>query len=332
MKRIFNLIGQDITSALRDNILVYMIIAPLLLSFGARMLIPSVEDTGLSFAIEESIPMEIIEDLREYGGIEAFKSPEGVRSRVEKTDTVVGILQSNGKLTLLFEGNEPQELVDMYISVFNSITSDGSFVDVNHVSLGKRGSILKEMLTISMLMMALMIAGVISGFNIVADRESKAINAIAVSPLTTQSYIVARGILSNVIALIIAIGSSIILMAFDIDYSRLFLLLLLSAPLTILLGLIVGAFAQNQLTAIAIIKLLTPLYIGIPMISFFLPERLRYLFYWLPNYWQFQGLSNIYFSFPQSVSFVNASILTFVISSVFLLVFSRVVGKKLNLR
>ncbi|KAB3533500.1 ABC transporter permease [Alkaliphilus pronyensis] len=332
MKRIISIITQDLSTALRDNILVYMLIAPLLLSFGASMLIPSVEDTSIRFAVENSLQKELVMDLREYGEVEEYDSIDEVRNRVEKNDAIVGVVEGEGKLTLLFEGNEPQEVIDTYKAVLSNIMSNKSNVDVQHKSLDQRGSILKEFITIAMIMTTLMISGVISGFNIVAERESKAINAIAVSPLTTRGYIMARGILSNIIAIILAIGSSIILVSFNIDYSNLLIILILSSFLTTLLGLIVGAFAQNQLTAIAVIKLLTPLYVAIPMLSFLIPDRLSFLLYWLPNYWQFQALSNIYFSFPQEVTFLNASILTFITSGIYLLLFSKYLGKKLNLR
>lgn len=332
MKKIFSLISQDVVTSFRDSILVYMIIAPLLLSFGASFLIPSVEATGLRFIVAEDLQFGIVEKLEEYGEVESFATNKEVRDRVGKTDTAVGVVQNEEGLVLLFEGNEPQGLVEVYTSVFNHITTETFLVDVNHHYLEQRGSILKELLTIAMVMMAMMISGVISGFNIVAERESKAINAIAVSPLTTKGYIASRGLLSNILAVIIAIGSSLILMGLNIDYGKLLAILLLSCCLTTLLGLLVGAFAQNQLSAIAMIKLIAPIYIGLPTIALFVPEKLKYLFYLLPNYWQFQALSNVYFSFPQEVTFLKSSILTFMLSLIYLGLFSRVVRKKLHLR
>jgi len=50
VKRIFNLLHQDWTNALRDNILLYMLIAPILLAVGARFFLPSLNDNQYTFA------------------------------------------------------------------------------------------------------------------------------------------------------------------------------------------------------------------------------------------------------------------------------------------
>ena len=331
MKRIFNLIRQDITNALRDNLVVYMIIAPLLISLGLRMFIPSVEMTGLSFAVSENVRPQIVQRLQEYGKVELMKETD-VQNRVEKIDTVAGIIEKDEKLTVIFEGNELPKLMEIYKGVIEDITFNQKFTEVTHRSLGKEGSILNEILTIAMLMMAMMIGGIVSGFNIVSERDTKAINSIAVSPLTTKQFVTARGIVASVVAIAVSVGTSLIMMGTQVDYIQLISILVLSSLLTALLALIIGVSANNQIGAIAVIKLLTPIYIGLPMLGFFLPDKFRFLFYWLPNYWQFQALSNIYFSFPQAVNFWNATIITLVLSGIYIIFFSRLIGKKLNLR
>ena len=331
MKPILNLIKQDITTALRDNLMVYMLLAPLLIALGMKMFIPSVEMTGLSFAVADTVSPQVVERLQEYGAVEVMKEAE-VQKRVEKIDTVAGIIEKEDSLTLILEGNELPKLIEIYKGVMEEITFNQRFTEITHRSLGKEGSILGEILTIVMLMMALMIGSIVSGFNIVSERDTKSINSIAVSPLTTTQFVFARGILASIVASAVAIGTSLIMAGRGVDYTQLIIALLLSSFLTTLLALIVGASATNQIGAIAMIKLLTPIYMGLPMLAFFLPDRFRYLFYWLPNYWQFQALGNIYFSYPQNIGFWSASIITFVLSGIYIIAFSRFVGKKLNLR
>lgn len=332
MRRIMSFMRQDIATALRDNLIVYMIIAPLLISFGMKMFLPSVEKAGLSFIVEENVSQQVIVKLEEYGDIELLKTEAAVQQRVEKIDSAVGILEKDQGLTILFEGNEPPELIELYKTIVEQVSYNQQITQVTHRSLGKRGSILNEILTISMLMMAMLIGGIVSGFNIVAERDTKAINAIAVSPITTKQFIVARGVLASVLAIMIATGTSLIMMGSVVNYVHLITLLALSSLLTTLMGLIIGALATNQIGAIAVIKLLTPLYIGLPMFAFFIPDKFRFLFYWLPNYWQFQALGNIYFSFPQRFSFWNSTLLTFVLSGIYIIIFGRLIGKKLKLR
>jgi len=331
MKPILNLIRQDITTALRDNLMVYMLLAPLLIALGMKIFIPSVEMTGLSFAVADTVSPQVVERLHEYGAVEVMKEAE-VQKRIEKIDTVAGIIEKGDSLTLILEGNELPKLIEIYRGVMEEITFDQRFTEITHRSLGKEASMLSEILTIVMLMMALMIGSIVSGFNIVGERDTKAINSIAVSPMTTTQFVFARGILASIVAGAVAIGTSLIMAGTGVDYTRLIIVLLLSSLMTTLLALIVGASATNQIGAIAIIKLLTPMYMGLPMLTFFLPEKFGYLFYWLPNYWQFKALGSIYFTHPQSIGFWSASIITFALSGFYIIAFSRYIGKKLNLR
>ncbi len=331
MNRILNLIRQDIATALRDNLIIYMLIAPLLIAFGMKLFIPSVEQAGLSFAVADSASHQLVEQLQAYGTVELIKESE-LQGRVEKTDTIAGIIEKDNRITIIFEGNEPQQLIETYKAVIEEVTSKQSFAEITHRSLGKEGSILNELLTITMLMMAMLIGSIVSGFNIVAERDTKAINAIAVSPLTALQFITARGLLASLAATACAIGTSLIMAGTGINYLQLTVILLLSSLLTTLLALIVGASATNQIGAIAMIKLLTPIYLGLPILAFFLPDRFKYLFYWLPNYWQFQALGNIYFRFPLNVSLWHATLITLGLSGIYILAFSKFAGKKLNLR
>lgn len=331
MRQQLSLISQDITTALRDNLIVYMLIAPLLISFGLRLFLTSVEETGTSFAISDEISTNIVEVLRGYGSVEVLKQTE-VKARVEKIDSVAGLILKDEKLTLLLEGNEPPEIIELYKSIVEKETFAVGLAEITHRSLGKKGSILKELLAISMVMLAMLIGSIVSGFNIVAERDTKAINSIAVSPLTTRQFIAARGLIANFAAIAIAIGSSWVMMGTEVDYLHLMLILLSSGLLTTLLALIIGVTSSNQIGAIAMMKLISPLYIGVPMLDFFLPDRLRLFLYWLPNYWQFKALSSILLRFPQDIGFWQAIAMTFLLSGIYVVLISRLISRKLKLR
>ncbi len=332
MKAIVNIMRQDITTALRDNIVIYLIIAPLLFSFGLRFFLPSVEKAELSFAVDIGIQKEIAENLETYAKVELFNGEEAVKRRVEAIDSVPGVLMVDGELTLIFEGNEESQVMETYKSILDQVTFGEELITVQHQFIGTDKSVLLEMLTIVVIMLASLFGGVVSGFNIVAEKESNAIRAMSVSPVSTFVYIAARGLLALIIGTTIAIASSFIMAGRTINYMQLVIALLASFGITIIITMIMGRFANNQISAIAVIKVLMPIYLTVPIMSVFINEKFHYLFYWLPNYWQFQLLSNIYFAGPQRFSFALATILTFITSTIFMLLVSRSFSKQLKLR
>lgn len=58
-------------------------------------------------------------------------------------------------------------------------------------------------------------------------------------------------------------------------------------------GFIIGAFADNQMKAFALIKMLMLIFLTLPFISKFVPVNWQWIFYILPNYWMFTSLRNI---------------------------------------
>ena len=52
MKRIISLMKFDLTNALRDSMVIYILAAPLLLAFGLRAFLPSFEGAEVTYAVE----------------------------------------------------------------------------------------------------------------------------------------------------------------------------------------------------------------------------------------------------------------------------------------
>ena len=92
VKQIVSLLRQDLTNSLRDNLVLYMFVAPILLALGARVFLPALEDTRLTFAVESAVDANVIAELEELGDVELLESREVVIERVERNDDVPGIV------------------------------------------------------------------------------------------------------------------------------------------------------------------------------------------------------------------------------------------------
>lgn len=329
MKRILNIIGLDMTNSLRDNIVLYMMVAPLLLALALKIFFPSFEATGQNIAVEQGIGQELIATLEQYGKVEVLKDADAVRDRVQRPDAMAGVVNRDGKPVLVFEGNEPEEIVHSYIAALEHALTGEDLLTLTQKNVGSARSLLSEYMIIGLLMMTIFLGAVVPGFNLIHEKETKAVKALDISPMTTTDYVAARGVLAVSIGLVTALLVTLILAGTAVNYWLLISALLVSALLTTLLTMLVGVFADNQITAIAVLKIIMPLYLALPIISMFLPEKLQFLFWILPNYWQFQMLKVIFIG---GESFWLSAALTLGLSIVFMTVLTPILKKKLTLR
>lgn len=330
MKRILNIMGLDMANALRDNIILYMMVAPLLLALALKIFFPSFETGGQNIAAEQSLGQELIASLEQYGKVEVMDSADAVRDRVSRPDALPGVITKSGKPVLIFEGNEPEEIVHSYTIMLERALAGADLLTLEHKNVGSNRSLLYEYLIISILMMTIFLGAVVPGFNLIHEKDTKAVRALNISPMTIVDYVAARGLLAVAIGLVTVVLVSLIMVGTGINYPHLVLGLLVSSLLTTLLTLLVGTFADNQITAIAVLKIIMPLYLAVPIISMFLPEKVQYAFWILPNYWQFQMLKAIFIG--EGHSFWLSAVLTLTLSVVFLAGLTPILKKKLTLR
>lgn len=332
MKRILNLMRQDLALMLHDSIIIYIALGPILMALALRLFTPSVEDVRLTFAVQNSIGTEFIMELERYGNVERSDDRQRVINRVERPDMVPGVVSDGGKIVMLFEGNEDESLVENYQRIFSRIQNGAGAAVYSVKSLSSNNSYLVEILTVLIIMTTMFLGGVASGFNIVGEKDGKAIRALAVSPLKMREFVAARGLMAFIISMITVFVGSLIISGGSIDYLMLLIILLSSCTVTTLVSLVVGRMANNQISAISAIKLAMPVFLTIPMISLFLPQKLLFLTYPFPNYWQFRALRSIFSGGMINDDFLFSSLMTFVIGTIMLILLSGAFKKHFVIR
>lgn len=317
LKAIYSLFRQDLTNALRDNIILYMIVAPILLAIGARVLLPSLEVSTLQFATETALSEEMLTDLRQLGDVELFDTPEAVQERVERSDDVFGIAVVDDEFVVVLEGNEPEGETTANL-IMSTLLKDEATASIYHEQLDEAGSRLTEYAAVILAMIAVMMGGMSAGFIMVDEKESKAVRALAVSPLTMTQYTIARGFFAVMISTVVAMIGSAILMGTTINYAQLAIACLIASGVGLVLGYVVGGFANNQFEAMALIKVVSFLFLTVPILSIFIPENWQLLLAWLPNYWMFKMFENLFVGQIGPVGFWGVCALTLIVSALYL--------------
>lgn len=329
IKRIFNLMQQDFTNALRDNLVVWIMVAPLVLAVAARFFLPSLEDIKVRFALLEGLDPAVSERIASYGVVETFETREALEARVLHNDDVIGVAPGNDGLIAILEGNE-QEGEEFAQVVLTAAQMEGNYAEFKQVVRGER-SLITEYGAIIMILFGIMLGTLVSGMNLVHDKETSAIKALGVSPLSLLEYTLARGLFGFIASLVLVVGSTLILLGGAPDYLLLIVGFVASFGIGIVYGYGIGGFADTQIQAMAIIKIVGWVFISIPLLSIFVPRTWHFLFYVLPNYWMFIIFENVLVGQIGAIGFWGACGLTIVSSAVVIAIMVPFLRKRIKL-
>lgn len=331
IKRVTTLFQQDFTVAMRDNIILYMMIAPMLLATLARLFLPSLDNIQVTFAVDRSVGAAIIESLQAFGEVELFDSRDEVVARVERMDDVAGIAASGADIEVVLEGNEP-EGAELAGVVLRQVLAKEPASPITHTALGGDQSRITEYGAVIAAMMGLLLGALVGALVMVDEKETQSIKALAVSPLRLRDYTVARALFALAISLVNVVVASAILLGTAVSYPQLILGFLFASGIAIVIGYSVGGFADNQLGAIAIVKVLLFVYMSIPVITIWIPQRWHIFFYPLPNYWMWKIFENIHIGQIGPVGFWGACALTLAESALVIAILIPFMKKRLALR
>lgn len=296
MKEMISLLRCDFTNSRRDSILLYLILSPLLLAVGISLFVPSIGGIGLTMAVGPDVSLDTVNALEEYAAVETFDSREDLQKRVAGRDDVPGFYKEGNRYVLVFEGTESNELRNLAAAAVEAAATEAAAavplepsVDFTHRQVGEGKNDIREVLTLMMVLLASLIGGMTVGFNIVEERSNRITNALAVTPIKLRSYLGAKAVFAGILGLFMSVCSVVIIMGFLLPWGRLLLTILLSTMMAALFGYVMGIFAENQISALGLMKILMPAYLTIPLVSIFVPAGLHWIFVIFPQYWLFSA-------------------------------------------
>lgn len=321
----------DATNALRDSLVVYVIIAPILLAIGLRLFLPGVQGSVLTYAVQvpggvtqigeeitgsdRSAAMQEAERfataLADYGTVERYQTAQAVRDRVGRNDSVGGfVLDEAGEWRIVLEGNETGDSEAIMQAVYAAAIR-GSLAGEYTVRQTGTGSPVREYASVGMVMLASLIGGLAVAFAMVDEKEQNVTKAFTVSPLRSFDYFAARGLLAALVGFVAGAVGHYILMGTTVPVVYLLVALAAAAPLPLLVALLVGGIARNQIQAVAALKVVMMVYLTLPFVSIVVPRGWHWVFYAFPNYWMFRSFENLYVTAARVGDLPLAASLTF---------------------
>lgn len=286
---------KDVRTSMRDSVVTYMMVGPLLLALAARLVLPLLEAPPISFVVTAEVPAELSARLGEVGELTVVDDEAAAKERVGRIDDVPGVVMgSDGRVKVLLEGNEsawvkelPGELIDLW-----ALESSGEALPaVSQSELGAPSFKLKHMLAALLGFSIFVICGISVGFSVIEEKESGTLRALQVAPMTFAHYATAKLLFALALSFVLApVCLALVFGTWVLPWGAIFLALVSGAPVALSLGFVVGTAAEDQLSAIALLKGALFFYTSVPIAGFFDLGAWGYALWPLPNHWAVQAL------------------------------------------
>lgn len=324
ISKVFKVFKRDTMSAARDFIIFITALLPLILAVALNMFIPDVENVSIRFVLNSNIEKEVEAEFSKYGKVELAVSSEELYERVKGTDEVAGIDYVEGEYVIVLQGNEKIISKNTAAMILDEYFNPGvSLVDVKISDVGVEESPVRRLGTIFILLFSMAAPGLMVGINLVEEKESNTLSALNVTPLTRWELYSGKIVFGLILSLFHIFAVILIMGYGDLNFLMLLAASLSSVFIAFVLGFLIGAIADNQVGAIALVKLsFMPV-----MLSFagaiIIPERWQVVLYWSPFYWDYKVLEGILvksIGWSQCLYFCGLILIT---SAVFYLIFRR---------
>jgi len=291
VKTIVSSVGREFKLIFRNGISLYMAIAPALLAILFIVIFGALENTRITLAVDSSVDEASVTLLEQVADVERFEDLDQLKARVLNLDNIAGVTMDGGTPRVLVEGNEGKDF-PVYMQTLVSMALSGVDVGMFGKSAQSEDNIAMNVTMISILLMSLFIGGATVGLSIVSERETGVIRAVAVSPLRLSGYVLTK-LIPALILCTAGMTAATLIMGKSYGLPGFLILTLFSVFTMGLMIFAIGTFAQNQIAAIGVLKLILPLSLVLPVSAMFVPEHLHFLYYALPMYWQYVAIDAI---------------------------------------
>ena len=294
-RRIFAIARRDIKSGLRDNMILYILLAPLLIAGLLRAFIPGAGENLVSTAVVEGSPQTLVDMLEAHGSVEILADREAVLRRVRATDDVFGVMVDGEQIEIIADGQEQKgsdTMVRGILQVWQEPPSDLPLT-ISFSDIGWTLSPLARYGGNILLVFTSVFGGMIVMLNLVEEKQEKTLAAVNVAAISRLEYIIGKGLLGFVIPIIHAWLILLIMGYEGIQYAMVTLVILSIALISLIIGFAIGIYNDNAMSAVSSMKIgFLPIF-GSMFGAIFLAEKWHPLLYWSPFYWAFRSVDAI---------------------------------------
>lgn len=328
LRRILAVTLRDLRSALRDTMIIYILIAPLLLALMMKAFVPTAGNTVLNTAVPETASYKLVEFLEGYGRVELADDRAAIIDRVRDTDDLVGVVQSGeSALEIIAAGNEMAGTVEMVEAVLLRWQNPDVElpIDLSMSDMGWRLSPLARYGSSFLVVFMSVFGGMIVMLNLVEEKQYNTLAAINVSAIRRWEYVVGKALLGLVTPVIHAFAVLLIMGFNQINYLQVALVTVAIALISMITGFVIGVYQSEPIGAVASMKIMFLPIMASVFGGIFLADKWHPLLYWSPFYWAYRSIDSIIMQQAKwGQLWLNNLIILFITLIVFGLMYKRI--------
>ena len=295
LRRILAVTMRDIRSGMRDAMIPYILIAPLLVTVLLKIFIPSVGSTVINVALPKTAEPAFAEYVERYGEVELLEDRDAIVKRVNATDDLFGIVPKADGYELIAAGNELTGTIEMVQAVLSSWQNPDLEppIELKISDMGWQLSPLARYGTNFLVVFMSVFGGMIVMLNLVEEKQYNTMAAINVSALRRWEYVLGKALPGIVLPILHAFAVLLIMGFTEINYLQVAVVALAIALISMILGFVVGVYQSEPIGAVASMKILFLPIMASVFGAIFLPEKWQPVLYWSPFYWAYRSVDDI---------------------------------------
>lgn len=294
MKRILFIARRDLKSGLRDFLVVYLFLAPVLFSLLLRLFAGGVAASPLRVAVFED-GAAIASALVDYAHVEQFATRDALLERVLRLDDVLGVVATSAGHELVAEGNEmPGTDAAVRLVLYRLGAEEGALpaiVEISDIGFTLSPFILQGGLLL--LIMTTVFGGMLILLNLIEEKMSNTLSAMNVTPASRLEFILGKGLL-GFLTPVLGGSMAVYLLGFRDFNLGMFLVSMVSlAFISLIIGFLVGVTNDEPISGIAAMKGVFVPVLASVLGAMLLAERWQFALYWSPFYWGYLNMNAI---------------------------------------
>jgi ABC-2 type transport system permease protein len=294
MKRILSIARRDLKSGLRDFLVVYLMLAPVLFALLLRLFAGGVAASPLRVAVFED-GAALAAELATFAHVEQFPTRDALVERVLRIDDVLGVVATPEGKEIIAQGNEMPGADVALRNVLHRLGSEEGDLPVI-VAVSDIGFAVSPLLLQGGLLLVIMttvFGGMLILLNLIEEKMSNTLSAMNVTPASRTEFILGKGLLGFLTPVFGGSAAVYILGFRDFNLAMFLVSIVSLAFISLIVGFLIGITNDEPISGIAAMKgVFVPVFASV-LGAMFLAERWQFALYWSPFYWGYLSMNAI---------------------------------------
>lgn len=312
MKQFFEIFRFDVKRNIKNFMGAYMIIVPVIILIILRSFLPAMENTERTIAVvsegSNAVEAEMIEYIDETMDVKTYKSIEEMEQKLRGTGSAEGLYWDPVEkqyVSVLEMSKESNKVFSTSAKLIRQRYHRENYPNVPRITTFSSAvpSELSDRTKISpvatmggsiFLIFMIIVMGFILGLGIVNDKEEGTDKAIRISPVTKVDYFMGKSLQPLLIMAAYTIIAMLVLGLLQVNILQVYVVILISYPVTLLFGLLLGALGKNETETIGLGKMLSMVVMLAILGGTLLPDNWHWVVWWAPFYWAYDIFEEIF--------------------------------------